>query len=126
MSTPKVVIVTGGRDYADADAVDRTLSAQMPIATLIHGAAPGADKLCAQWAFSHGVEVLSMHADWGKHGYFAGPIRNRAMMSIGAAAKRAGEEVVVLAFPGGKGTANAIGCAEREGLTVIRIEPTGH
>lgn len=126
MSTPKVVIVTGGRKYSDRDAAHAALSAQMPFDTLIQGSAPGADRLCKQWAFIRGIEVINMPADWDKHGNAAGPIRNAAMMALGAAAKRAGETVVVLAFPGNRGTANAVECAEREGLTVIRIEPTGH
>lgn len=126
MSTPKVVIVTGGRDFADRDAVHAALSAQMPFDTLIQGSAPGADRLAKQWAFIRGIEVINMPADWDKHGNAAGPIRNTDMMKLGSAAKRAGETVVVLAFPGNRGTANAVECAEHEGLTVIRIEPTGH
>lgn len=46
---------------------------------VIEGEARGADKLGRRWAEERGHEVLSMPADWDRHGRSAGYIRNVAM-----------------------------------------------
>lgn len=51
--TPRRIVVTGGRNYADRDAVFAALNrlhAKHPITTLAHGGARGADALAAEWA----------------------------------------------------------------------------
>ena len=71
------VLVCGGRDYADACALNEALDAihrEVPITRLIHGAARGADALAAAWAHSRGIPALAFPADWkrdGKAGYLA-------------------------------------------------------
>ena len=48
-------------------------------------------------------------AEWSRLVVAAGPIRNQAMLEeAGGLAHRAGAELLVLAFPGGAGTASCI------------------
>lgn len=110
------VIVCGGRDYADADMVAKTLDqlhAGEPIDVLMHGAAPGADTLASAWAAKRGIPQISFPALWHVHGRSAGPRRNAKMLADG----RPG---LVVAFPGGRGTADMISQAERAGVPVGR------
>jgi predicted Rossmann-fold nucleotide-binding protein len=108
------VIVTGGREYAD-EAVVRGALARHLVAgdVLVHGAAAGADTLAARCAAAMGFGVLAYHADWKAHGASAGPRRNRAMLADGAR--------VLLAFPGGRGTADMVRQAKRAGLRVVEV-----
>lgn len=110
------VIVCGGRDYEDRATVERELDAfheKWPIEVLHHGGAKGADSLAAEWATDRGVPVKEHLAEWGKFGGAAGPIRNAYML-------RDAKPHCVLAFPGGRGTADMIRKAERGNVPVIR------
>lgn len=104
----KRVLVTGGRNYADANRVTRELDLlhnHFGIAVVIHGAALGADRLAARWANLRDVPEIACPADWPKHGRAAGPIRNAAM----------------LAFPGGRGTEDMCRRALAAGITLIQV-----
>ena len=99
------VLVCGGRDYNDLQKIfdvlyylDGPQHGRGPITCVIHGAAIGADSLAALWAKKVGKQGLPYPADWEKHGKSAGPIRNAKML-------REGKPDLVVAFPGGKGTA---------------------
>ena len=111
------VLITGGRSYADRATVFRELDklhAETTITVLIHGAATGADTLADSWAKSRGVEVIACPADWSRHGRAAGPIRNKAMLTDH-------KPELLLAFPGGRGTANMIGQAQAAGVKVVVV-----
>jgi hypothetical protein len=108
------IVVTGGRSYADADALyaalDR-LHAASPITALAHGDARGADRIADHWARSRGVPSHPYPAHWDAQGRSAGPIRNLRMLTEFRPDS-------VLAAPGGTGTANCVGHAERLGIPV--------
>lgn len=109
------VLVCGGRDYADASRLWTVLDAihrKHPINLLIHGGAMGADTLAGEWALARGVGCWRCPAEWGKHGKSAGPIRNRQMLEHG-------KPNMVVAFPGGRGTANMVSQARAAGVEVI-------
>jgi hypothetical protein len=53
-------------------------------------------------------------ADWAGLGRKAGPIRNEQMLSEG-------QPHLVVAFPGGRGTAHMVGIARAAGVEVIEI-----
>jgi hypothetical protein len=113
------VLVCGGRDFSDRELLFDTLAAlhaATPITALIHGAAKGADRLAGEWGESAGVPVLAFPADWKRYRNAAGPKRNAQMLAEG-------KPDLVVAFPGGTGTANMIGQATAAGVTVRRIEP---
>lgn len=117
------VLVCGGRDYQDGQAMYRVLDAAHnanPIEVLIHGAARGADTIADDWARSRLVRIESYKitkADWALHGKAAGPIRNRAML-VG------GKPDLVIAFPTkrSKGTFDMIRQANAAGVPVTEIK----
>src|SRR4051812_2897206 len=53
-------------------------------ATIVHGAAPGADSLARHWAETSGARHEPHPADWNTDGKAAGPIRNSYMVTQGA------------------------------------------
>lgn len=110
---PMRVLVCGGRDYLDRRAVFRSLDRLMTkrqIVTLIHGSAPGADSLAAEWAKLRGIEQIACPAEWDKHGKRAGPLRNAHMLTL--------QPDGLVAFPGGRGTADMVIQAINAGLNV--------
>lgn len=113
------VLVCGGRNYASALTVSDilgALNAKHRFTLLIHGGASGADSLAHGWAEMHDVPVREFPADWATNGRAAGPIRNERML-------REGKPDLVVAFPGGKGTAHMVSIARRAGVTVYEVAP---
>ncbi len=112
------VLVCGGLDYVDAGMVDAVLDgirAKFPHLTIIHGGARGADSLADRYAFAHSLRKLVFLADWDKHGKSAGMVRNARMLLEG-------KPNLVVAFPGGRGTANMIEQAEAKGIKVVKVQ----
>jgi hypothetical protein len=124
MSSGSRIVVTGGRDFTNAATVDRWLRAMAalgPIALIAHGDAPGADSLAATWAKRHGIVTVPFPvtpADWKAYGKRAGPRRNGIMLDTMT-------PDVVLAFPGGRGTADCIRQAEARDIPVIEAYVAG-
>lgn len=111
------VLVCGGRDYQNSLIMSRALSNvrfMRGMDVLIEGGAEGADAYCRFWATRNRVPVLTFDADWKVHGRAAGPIRNRRMLEEG-------KPDLVIAFPGGKGTASMVRLANGAGVEVIRV-----
>ena len=81
---------------------------------IIHGDAAGADRVAGQVAAKWGIKVWKFPANWARYGKSAGPRRNYQMI-------QEGRPTLVLAFPGGAGTANMIKQASKAGLTIRRI-----
>lgn len=117
MSRDIRVLVCGGRDFDNQSEVNYWLEGLncngSRIIQVIAGAARGADTLAVRWAKSEHIPVREFPADWKKHGKAAGFIRNRQMLVQG-------HPDVVVAFPGGKGTAMMVQLAEDAGVRVIR------
>lgn len=113
------ILVTGGRDFTDADALAMALDAvhrKRGITLLIEGGARGADRLARAWAISRKVPYVTEEAEWAKYGRaVAGKLRNGVML-----AKHKPDAVV--AFPGGSGTADMIAKAEAAGVPVWRVK----
>jgi YspA, cpYpsA-related SLOG family len=119
MTAHLVVLVCGGRDYADRAHVYGVLDEihakhTAGIEILRHGGARGADELAGIWARANGVAEDKMPADWARHGRRAGPIRNAAMLV------KEPPPSVVIAFPGGRGTDDMVSRAMLVvGLSVV-------
>lgn len=117
-------IVCGGRDFFNRlfifDSLDR-IDKTFRVGMVIHGGQRGADRISGEWAEERGRKWKEFPADWKKYDKQAGPIRNRKMIQFGAD--------VVIAFPGGIGTANMTRQASESGLIIMRIAaphpPTG-
>jgi SLOG family YspA-like protein len=112
------ILVCGGRDFSDKqllfDTLDR-IDVERPISLVIHGAAHGADSFAGEWAMENLKAWAAYPADWTKHGKAAGAIRNRRMLVEG-------RPDLVVAMPGGRGTANMIKIAHADGVEVMEIE----
>lgn len=124
------ILVCGGRDFTDKDLLFRTLDRichardwttppnqhgnRLPMVDIVHGDARGADRLAAQWAAVNWCRCTAYPAQWNRNGRAAGPIRNQRMLH---------EEHphLVVAFPGGRGTADMIKRAETAGVETIVI-----
>jgi hypothetical protein len=102
------------RDEAFVFASLANLHRMEPIARLAHGGATGADTLAGAWAAIAGVECVVYKADWKAHGRAAGPIRNAKMLADE-------NPDMVVAFPGGAGTASCVLLAQRAGLVVADL-----
>lgn len=110
---PRRVMVCGGRHYGDRESVRRAIDRRTsPVDELVCGGCSGADELCAAYALSRGMKVEVHRADWDRHGRAAGPIRNREMA-------RSGIDLCI-AFPGRKGTRNAVDECIDAGVNVVR------
>jgi hypothetical protein len=114
------VLVCGGRDFDDRDLLMGTLSALAKtesIDAVIEGNAKGADRLAGYWARDRGITNLKFRPDWQNHGKYAGPIRNQRMLDEG-------KPDLVIAFPGGNGTADMVRRAKAAGVRVIEVPNT--
>jgi hypothetical protein len=104
------VLVCGGRHYHDEANVYATLDRLKPT-TVIEGGATGADFLANAWSIDHDVDCETYYAEWKKFGRSAGAIRNQRMLTEG-------RPDLVVAFPGGKGTADMVRRATNAGIKV--------
>lgn len=107
------VLVTGGRDYADVQTLERVLDEiddKTRIDVVIHGDYRGADKMADKWAIERGIHVFRCPTLWHYYDEAAGPRRNAAMLLA--------VPDLVVAFPGGEGTARMVRLAKRAGVKV--------
>jgi len=110
------VLVCGGRDFSDQRAVDVALDDlhdNKGITRIIEGGASGADRFAYEWAAINCVPIEHFVADWKRNGRAAGPIRNKQMLDDG-------KPDLVMAFPGGRGTADMVRRAEAANVPVLR------
>ena len=127
MSRPYRILVTGSRDWSNAASVTREFHAlwyrlngnQPPEGhtriIVVDGAAPGLDEIAHREAVRRGWGSERHPADWTTHGKRAGPIRNQAMVDLGAD--------ICLAFPTASsvGTWDCVRRANRAGIRVIVV-----
>lgn len=109
------VLVCGGREYKDYTFVSEVLNAlhkENGIEVVINGGARGADATSTEWAENHCVPFYVFPANWEAYGRSAGPIRNSQML-------KQSQPNLVIAFPGGKGTAHMVEIAKRAGVEVV-------
>ncbi len=132
-----ILVVTGGRDYtlvtpdkpleaAEQEARDLiraldTILAKRDITRLVEGEARGADKGSRAWAEMRGVVVRPVPVDHTQDGPWpaAGVRRNARMwelaLGLAAALGPIEDNIGVVAFPGGNGTANMVGLVMASG-----------
>lgn len=112
------VLVCGGRDFDNVAFIwthlDR-LHAETPITALMQGGARGADTIARNWARSKaGIQRYVCKAEWAKYGNAAGIFRNARMLEW--------KPDLVVAFPGGRGTADMVRRALAAGVPVKQIK----
>ena len=124
------ILVCGGREFDDWGLLSSTLDKLcldrgwvrepdeygnwLPDVTVVHGGAKGADSLATDWAVINWCYLTIHKADWENLGKAAGPVRNKKMLEQS-------EPDIVVAFPGGKGTANMIKLAKEAGVEVMIV-----
>lgn len=112
------VLVCGGRHYRGRKRLfaelDRLHGAR-GIDCIIQGGATGADAIAKEWARLAAVPSQEFCADWDMYGRAAGPMRNRKMLEDG-------KPDVVIAAPGGAGTASMVRLSEAAGVNVHWLE----
>lgn len=111
----KRVLICGGRDLNEVKAyqvIGKILAGRQVV--IIQGDAKGADKGAKRYAQQNRLPLESYPADWDQYGNAAGPIRNKQMLEEG-------KPDIVIALPGGTGTANMIEQAEKAGIRVKKI-----
>jgi len=120
------ILICGGRDYDDRtrffhfmDSVLETIgeTGETPRrdVVIIHGAARGADTLADDYGRERGLRVIRYPADWKTHKRAAGPIRNRLMLTDS-------QPHVIIAFPGGDGTADMVSIGKKAGVSVYEVK----
>jgi hypothetical protein len=127
------ILVCGGRDFSDADLLCKFLNqlhAKTGFTSLAHGAAKGADSLAKSWARAKGIRefgypapwddvtlqgsVIRHHPDGRPYNAAAGRLRNQWMLDVE-------RPDMVVAFPGGKGTAHMVKIAREAGVPVVEV-----
>ena len=118
-----VIAAGGGRDLAwPQQRVAAELLARSGgrlVHLVLHGGARGADAAIGRAAQQLGWSSAVMPAQWERHGRAAGPIRNRELLEQAIAKAVAHTSpgslvsVLVVAFPGGAGTASLVREARR-------------
>ena len=111
------VVVCGGRGFRSSAQVFRELDRlhqKYNFTELMQGGAKGVDTFAREWAITYpAIKRWVCKADWDKYGKSAGPIRNKRMLEWGPD--------LVIAFPGGKGTASMTRLAKEAGVKVIMV-----
>jgi hypothetical protein len=110
------ILVCGGRDFGNYHRARDVLYAYLDRVTcIIEGGARGADALGRMFANDYNIPLKTFPANWERYGRSAGHIRNQQMLDEG-------HPDLVIAFPGGRGTANMIERAKKAGVETIIIE----
>lgn len=128
------VLVCGGRYYNDRHRGYKMLSDyhnKHDITEIIQGGALGADNIASDWADRHGIKNTEFRPDWNdltapgavirinkygrRYNAKAGFDRNQRMLKIG-------KPDLVIAFPGGNGTADMVARARAADIDVIEIK----
>ena len=91
------------------------LHTEKPFTHFMQGGARGVDAIAREWAITKsGVEMYVCKAEWDKYGKTAGPRRNARMMEW--------NPDLVIAFAGGRGTADMVRRAKAAGVIVKEIQ----
>lgn len=116
-------IICGSRHWSDYSAIVRCVDS-LPKGTLvIHGGARGADEQAGEAAFAFRLPTLVMPAQWDLFGPKAGPMRNKAMVTVLASLGQCGYSIRLYAFlqsnAENRGTRNCLRQAVAKGIPVI-------
>ena len=117
------ILVCGGRKYGQDPFEEafilnvlRVLHKKTPITCVVHGGAKGADSVGGVWAHVNGVFIKKYLPDWDRYGRSAGHRRNADML------KHNPDIELVVAFPGGEGTAGMVKLAKNKKIEVYKPE----
>lgn len=113
------ILITGSRDWTDRKVIAEWLEYELERSDngmiVVEGGARGADRLAGEWAKANGHRgvVHEQHpADWARFGGSAGPVRNTAMVQLGA------EVCLAFPLPGSVGTLDCMRKAQAARIPV--------
>ena len=113
------LLVCGGRHFEDAEMVHHELTAlhwRKPISVVVHGSIAGVGIIAEAWARRHGIAVVRYPPNWEFYGKKAEGLRSDFMLTDS-------RPDLVVAFPGGRHTADLVQRAINVGLAVLAIPP---
>ena len=114
-------LICGGRDFEDQDMFNAAMSDIVSLygmpSRIVHGGAKGADSLAGKWADRHALEEIVVRPQWELFGKSAGVLRNQLMLDRHHPKR-------VIAFPGGRGTADMVRRSREAKIDVIEIKKT--
>jgi hypothetical protein len=107
--------VCGGRNFSNSKLLEAVLESNTsPSDVIVHGACDGgADRMADAWAEEHVRHVVRIPAQWKQRGRGAGPERNGVIAALPLR--------LLIAFPGGAGTADMVRRAKLEGIEVLDL-----
>ena len=111
-----LVAIAGGKDIANPAAVIERLDKvreKYADMVLVHGGAPGVEKIAAGWAEKNGVHQIVCKPDWDRHGRAAPFRRNDELLNLLPKG--------VIAFPGSGITENLVDKAKELGIPVDKV-----
>ena len=120
------VLFCGGRTYSNYTRVQQVIDIIQPT-HVIHGAAKGADSLAGRYAKEHNIPCTPYPAQWRK----TNPLTGEVYTDKGAGIRRnkhmllTSKPDLVIAFPGGTGTAHMVDFARYNGYKAITIPASG-
>jgi len=107
--------VCGGREFADAFLVARTLADHVRYGdVVVHGGAPGADTMADRWARRNRRDLIVVPALWDSFEKGAGFRRNAIIAALPLR--------LLIAFPGGTGTADMVERARSKGIPIVEAK----
>lgn len=108
------VIIAGGRDIQPSfsEIWNAVINSGYFVEEIVSGCADGVDHQGELYAENFDIPLKKFPANWNHYGALAGPIRNLQMARYADA---------LIAFPGGKGTANIIRQMEKQKKPVYRV-----
>lgn len=113
------LLVCGGRHFEDAEMVHHELTAlhwRKPISVVVHGSIAGVGIIAEAWARRHGIAVVRYPPNWEFYGKKAEGLRSDFMLTDS-------RPDFVVAFPGGRHTADLVQRAINVRLAVLAIPP---
>ena len=115
-----ILIVCGGRDFSEhfeehqeIEAAIRQFKLQKNNTVIMSGGARGADTIALEWAHDNEWNAMRVPAKWNDMGKSAGMARNIEMLELAVRMWASGDEIIVLAMPGGIGTSAMVSYAKK-------------
>jgi len=113
-------IVCGGRDWPtfSKEQIEFIYDCiqKYDIDEIVSGGARGADSIIETLCNIVNFPFVKLDADWERYGKRGGYVRNSDMLDY------IGDDGIVIAFPGGKGTANMTSIATENGNEVLYVK----
>ena len=114
-------LICGGRNFSNEEMFNSAMGDLIRLRgmprRIIQGGARGTDTFAIKWAARHALEICTVEADWLTRGKAAGPMRNAKMLGH--------NPHLVVAFPGGLGTADMVRRSRKAGVDVAEIDALG-